>query len=110
MLHPLRMLTGMTEIAASITRSAGGGKITRAAIRPMMVEEMTRRSRLVEEEPAKDTEMDHHSRRPEEMGINLVLHPDKRVSLMVMYRVPRLLKFFPPWPSVSKNRRDCLLR
>ena len=88
MLHPPRMLTGMTEIAASITRSAGGGKITHVAICPMMVEEMTWRSRLVEEEPAKEMEMDHHSCRPEEMGINLVLHPDRRVSLMVMYRVP----------------------
>ena len=80
------------------------------AIRPMMVEEMTRRSRLVEEESAKETEEDHHIRHPEEMEINLVLHPDRRVSLMVMHRVPRSLKYFPLWLNVSKSRRDRLLR
>ena len=66
----------------------------------MMVEEMTRRSRLAEEEPAKEAEKDHHSRHPEEMGINLVLHPDRRVSFMVMYRVLPLLKCFPLWLNV----------
>ena len=59
--HPPRMLTDMTEIAASITRSAGDGRRKRVAIRPMMVEKMTRRSRLAEEEPAKGMEEDHHT-------------------------------------------------
>ena len=81
------MRMDMTEITASIMRSAGDGKKMRVTIRLMMVEGTTRRSRLVEEEPAKETEEDHHIRHPEEMEINLVLHPDRWVSLMVMYRV-----------------------
>ena len=107
---PLRMLTDMTEIAASIMTSAGDGRRMRVTIHPMMVEGTTRRSRLVEEEPAKEMEEDHHIRHPEEMEINLVLHPDRRVSLMVMHRVPQSLKYFPLWPNVSKSRRDRLLR
>ena len=66
-----------------------------ATTRPMMVGETTRRSCLVVEEPAKETEEDHHIRHPEEMETSLVLHPDRRVSLMVMYRVTRSLKGFP---------------
>ena len=60
----------------------------------MMMEGMTWTSRLVEEEPAKEMEEDHHIRHPEEMETSLVLHPDRRVSLMVMYRVTRSLKCF----------------
>ena len=82
----------------------------RATTRQMMMEGMTRTSRLAEEEPAKEMEEDHHIRHPEEMEINLELHPDRRVSLMVMHRVPRSLKYFPLWPNVSKSRRDRLLR
>ena len=67
----------------------------RATTSPMMVGGMTRRSHLVEEEPAKETEEDHHIRHPEEMETSLVLHPDRRVSLMVMYRVTQSLKCFP---------------
>ena len=48
-IRPLRMLMGMTEIAASIMRSAGDGRRIRVTIRPMMVEGTTRRSRLVED-------------------------------------------------------------
>ena len=48
----------------------------------------------MEEELAKETEEDHHIRHPEEMESSLVLHPDRRVSLMVMYRVTLLLKYF----------------
>ena len=81
----------------------------RATTRQMMMEEMTRTSLLVEEEPAKEMEEDHHIRHQEEMETSLVLHPDRRVSLMVMYRVPRSLKYFPLWLNVSKNRCDRLL-
>ena len=63
-------------------------------IHPVMVEGTTRRSRLVEEEPAKETEEDHHIRHPEEMETSPVFHPDRRVSLMVMYRVTLSLKCF----------------
>ena len=92
---PPRMLRGMTEITASTMRSARGGRRMRATIRPMMMGEMIRRGRLVEEEPAKETEEDHHIRHPREMENSLVLHPDRRVSLMVMYRVTQSLKCFP---------------
>ena len=108
--RPLRMRMDMTEITASIMRSAGDGKKMRDTIRLMMVEGTTRRSRLVEEEPAKETEEDHHIRHPEEMEINLVLHPDRRVSLTVMHRVLRLLKYFPLWLNLLKSRLDRLLR
>ena len=47
----------------------------------------------------KEREEDHRRHHPEEMEINLVVNTDRRVSLMVMYRVPRLLKCFPPWPK-----------
>ena len=104
------MLTDMTEIAASIMRIAEDGRRTRIAICLVMVEETTRRSRLGGEEPVKEREEDHHRPRPEEMEINLMVNPDRRVSLMVMYRVLRLLKCFPLWLNVSKNRRDHLLR
>ena len=67
----------------------------RATTRQMVVEGTTQRSRLAEEEPAKETEEDHHIRHPEEMETSLVLHPDRRVSLMVMFRVTLLLKYFP---------------
>ena len=50
--------------------------------------------RLVEEELAKETEEDHHISHPEEMETSLVLHPDRRVSLMAQ-RVTLLLKYFP---------------
>ena len=66
-----------------------------ATTRQMMTEEMTRTSHLVEGEPAKEMEEDHHIRHPEEMETSLVLHPDRRVSLMGMYRVTQLLKCFP---------------
>ena len=68
-----------------------------------------RRSRLGEgeEELVKEMEEDQ---RPEEMETNLVVNLDRWVSLMVMYRVPRLFKCFLPWLNVSKNRRDRLLR
>ena len=73
---------------------------------------MTRRSRLVEgeEELVKETEEGSHHHHPEEMEINLVVNTDRRVSLMVMYRVPQLLKCFPLWLNVSKNRHDRHLR
>ena len=67
--------------------------------------EMTRRSPLVEGEEEMEEGSHHHH--PEEMEINLVVNTDRRVSLMVMYRVPQLLKCFPL--NVSKNRRDHLL-
>ena len=67
----------------------------RATIRLMMRGEMIQRDRLVGEELAKGTEGDHRIRRLEEMETSLVLHPDRRVSLMVMYRVTLLLKYFP---------------
>ena len=86
-IRPPRTLTSMTGIAASIMRSAGDGERMRVTIRLMMVEETTRRSRLVEEELAKEKGMDHRSRRQEKMGINLLLHPDRRVSLMVIVEV-----------------------
>ena len=92
--QPPRMLTDMTGITASITRSAGDGRRTHATTRQMMMEVMTRTSRLVEEEPAKEMEGDLHIRHPEEKETSLVLHPDRRVSLMVMYRVTRSLKCF----------------
>ena len=61
----------------------------------MMMEEMTRTSHLVEEEPAKEMEEDHHIRHPEEeKETSLVLHPDRRVSLMAL-RVTLLLKYYP---------------
>ena len=82
----------------------------RVTIRLTGMEEMTRKNRLVEGEPAKEMEEDHRIRLPEEMEASPVLHPDRRVSLMVMYRVPRSLKYFPLWLNVSTNRRDCLLR
>ena len=66
-----------------------------ATTRQMMTEEMTRTSHLVEGGPAKEMEEDHHIRHPEEMETSLALHPDRRVSLMGMYRVTRLLKFSP---------------
>ena len=94
-IRPLRMLTDMIGIAASTMKSAGDGRRMRDTIHLMMVEGTTRRSHLVEEEPPKETEEDHHIRHPEEMESSLVLHPDRRVSLMVMYRVPRSLKYFP---------------
>ena len=109
-IQPLRTLTDMTEITASIMTSAGDGRRTRVTIRLMMMEGKTRRSRLVEEEQAKETEEDHHIRHPEEMEINLVLHPDRRVSLTVMHRVLRLLKYFPLWLNLLKSRLDRLLR
>ena len=71
-----------------------------------------RRSRPeeVEEELVKEREEDHRRHRPEEMESSLVVNIDRRVSLMVMYREPLLLKCFPLWLNVSKNRRDRLLR
>ena len=66
-----------------------------ATTRQMMTEEMTRTSHLVEGEPAKEMEEDHHICHPEEMETSLVLHLDRWVSLMGMYRVTRLLKFSP---------------
>ena len=100
----------MTKIVASKMKIAEDGRRTRITIRPVMGGKTTRRSRLGEEELVKETEEDHRRHRPEEMEINLVVNPDRRVSLMVMYRVPRLLKCFPLWLNVSKNRRDHLLR
>ena len=71
-----------------------------------------RRSRPeeVEEELVKEREEDHRRHRPEEMESSLVVNIDRRVSLMVMYREPLLLKCFPLWLNVSKNHRDRLLR
>ena len=66
----------------------------RATIRLMMRGEMIQRDRLVGEEPAEETEGDHHSRHLAEKEISLVLHPDRRVSLMVL-RVTLLLKYYP---------------
>ena len=71
---------------------------------------MTRRSHLVEveEELAKEMEEDSHHH-PEEMEINIVVNIDRRVSLMVTLKGPRLLKYFPQLLSVSKNRCNHLL-
>ena len=80
------MLTAMTEIAASIMKIAEDGRRTRIAIRLVMVEETTQRSRLGEEELVKEMEEDHRRRHPEEMETNLVVNIDRRVSLMVMYK------------------------
>ena len=99
----------MTEIVTSIMKIAEDGRRTRIAIRLVMGGETIRRSRLGEEELVKETEEDHRRHRPEEMEINLMVNLDRRVSLMVMYRVPRLLKCFPLWLNVSKSRRDHLL-
>ena len=66
-----------------------------ATIHLMMRGEMIQRGRLVGEELAKETEGDHHIRHPEEMETSLMLRPDRQVSLMVMYRVTLLLKYFP---------------
>ena len=66
----------------------------RATIRLMMRWEMIQRDCLVGEELAKGTEGDHRIRRLEEMETSLVLHPDRRVSLMAQ-RVTLLLKYFP---------------
>ena len=72
------------------------------ATRPEMGGETTWRSRLGEgeEELVKEMEEDHRCCRPEEMETNLVVNIDRRVSLMVMYRVLQLLKCFPPWLNV----------
>ena len=72
---------------------------------------MTRRSHLaeVEEELPREMEEDSHHHHPEEMEISLVVNIDRWVSLMVMYRGPRLLKCFPHWLNVSKNCHDRLL-
>ena len=101
----------MIEIAASTTRIAGDGRRTRTATHPEMVGETTRRSRLeeVEEELVKEREEDHRRHRPEETESSLVVNIDRRVSLMVMYREPLLLKCFPLWLNVLKNHRDRLL-
>ena len=48
----------------------------------LMMGTMTHGDRLVGEEPAKEMEEDH-IRHPEEEEISPVLHPDRRVSLMV---------------------------
>ena len=74
--------------------------------------EMTRKSCLVEgvEQQAKEMEEDSRHHHPEEMEISLVVNMDRQVSLMVMYKGPRLLKCFPLWLNVSKNRCDRLLR
>ena len=66
----------------------------RATIRLMMRGEMIQRDRLVGEELAKETEGDHRIRHLEEKETSLVLHPDRRVSLMVL-RVTLLLKYYP---------------
>ena len=80
-----------------------------SATRPEMGGETIQRSRLagVEEELAKEMEEGSHHYQ-EEMEINLVVNTDRRVSLMVMYRGPQLLKYFLHWLNVSKNRRDRL--
>ena len=72
-----------TETVVSTRRSGrrSGGR-TRATIRLMMMGTMTHEDRLVGEEPAKEMEEDH-IRHPEEEEISPVLHPDRRVSLMV---------------------------
>ena len=82
------------------------------ATRPEMGGETTWRSRLGEgeEELVKEMEEDHRCCRPEEMETNLVVNIDRRVSFMAMYRVPQLLKCFPLWLNVLKNRCDRLLR
>ena len=55
-----------------------------------------------EEELAKETgEGSHHH--PEETEINLVVNIDRRVSLMVTLKGPRLLKYFPRLLNVSKK-------
>ena len=71
-----------------------------------------RRSRPeeVEEELVKEREEDHRRHRPEVTESSLVVNIDRRVSLMVLYREPLLLKCFPLWLNVSKNRRDRLLQ
>ena len=66
----------------------------RATIHLMMRGEMIQRDRLVGEELAKETEGDHRIRHHEEMETSLMLHPDRRVSLMVQ-RVTLSLKYFP---------------
>ena len=83
-----------------------------SATRLEMEEETTRRSCLVEgeEELAKEMEEDSRHHHPEEMEINLVVNIDRRVSLMVMYKGLRLLKYLPHWLNVSKNHSDHLLR
>ena len=80
-----------------------------STIRQEVGGEMTRRSCLVEveEELAKEMEEGSHHHHLEGMEINLVANIDRRVSLMVMYKGLRLLKCFPHWLNVSKNRRDC---
>ena len=84
----------MTGIAVSTTRSARGGKRTCATTRLMMRGEMIQRDRLVGEELAEETEGDHHIRHLAEKETSLVLHPDRRVSWMVL-RVTLLLKYYP---------------
>ena len=79
---PLRTLMGTTETFASTRRSGRGGGRMRATISLMMMGTMTHEDRLVGEEPAKEMEEDH-IRHPEEEEISPVLHPDRRVSLMV---------------------------
>ena len=76
-----------------------------------MVGETTRRSCLeeVEEELVKEREKDRRRRHLAETESILMVNIDRRVSLMVMYRVPQLLKCFPLWLNVSKNRHDRLL-
>ena len=107
LMHPT-----MTETSVSTTRITGGGRRKLSATRPEMGGEMTRRSRLAgaEEELAKEMEEGSHHRHPEEeMAINLVVNIDRRVSLMVMHKGLRSLKYFLHWLNVSKNRRDHLL-
>ena len=66
----------------------------RATIHLMMGGEKIQRDRMVGEEPAKETEGDHHIRHLQEEEISLVPHPDRQVSLMGL-RVTRLLKYYP---------------
>ena len=104
--HLPRMLTAMTETAASTMRIAEDGRRMHTAIRLVMEKEITQGSHLEEEELVKEKEKEedhHHHRRPEEMDLNLVVNTDRRVSLMVMYRVPQLLKCFLLWLNVSKK-------
>ena len=84
----------MTGIAVSTTRSVRGGRRMRVTTRLMMGGEMIQRNRLVGEELAKETEGDRPIRHLEEKEASLVLHPDRRVSLMVL-RVTLLLKYYP---------------
>ena len=72
---------GTTETVASTRRSGRGSGRMRTTIR-LMMGTMTHGDRLVGEEPAKEMEEDH-IRHPEEEEISPVLHPDRRVSLMV---------------------------